>query len=356
MKRYISLFLKILIGLTLIASTGFIYRPWFSASISDAVAADDPARKFKILHVMSYHSPWRWTDGQFNGFKEALKDIKAEYKVFQMDTKRNSSREAREKVGKEARALIESWKPDLVYTTDDDAQEYVAKYYSNKTIPFVFSGVNKDPKDYGFEGSNNITGVLEQEHFVESVRLLREISPKTRKIAVVFDDASMWAPVKTRMLERMGQIPGIQLGPWDTILTYREFKQRIKEYQGKVDAIALIGVFNFKDEGGKNVPYQEVLKWTAENSRLPDFSFWLDRAYYGTLCTVTVSEYEQGQAAGRIAHGILAEGKSPSSYAMKTTVKGLPVVSLARAKKLGLRVKSSILLSSEVIQKFEWQK
>jgi hypothetical protein len=95
---------------------------------------------------MSYHSPWRWTDGQLDGFKEGLGAVSAEYKVFQMDTKRNSSKEGKENKGKEAIALIESWKPDLVYTSDDDAQEYVVKHYVNADLPFVFSGVNKDPR------------------------------------------------------------------------------------------------------------------------------------------------------------------------------------------------------------------
>jgi hypothetical protein len=31
------------------------------------------------------------------------------------------------------------------------------------------------------------------------------------------------------------------------------------------------------------VPYQEVLKWTAENSRLPDLGFWVDRVHYEHL-------------------------------------------------------------------------
>ena len=60
-------------------------------------------------------------------------------------------------------------------------------------------------------------------------------------------------------------------------------------------------------------------------------------------------------AAGKIAKGILLEGKSPSSYPMVPTVKGEPVISLARAKKLGLKVKSDILLTAEVLEKFEWE-
>jgi hypothetical protein len=104
--------------------------------------------------------------------------------------------------GKEARALIDTWKPDLIYTSDDDAQEHVAKHYVNSGVPIVFSGVNKHPRTYGFEGSHNVTGVLEHEHFIESLRLVRAMVPDARRVAAVFDDAPMWDPVARRMRER----------------------------------------------------------------------------------------------------------------------------------------------------------
>jgi ABC-type uncharacterized transport system substrate-binding protein len=311
---------------------------------------------YKILYIMSYHSPWRWTDGQLEGFKDGMAGTPAEYRVFQMDTKQNSTREAKERKGREARALIESWQPDLVYTSDDDVQEFVAVHYVNKSLPFVFSGVNKDPSAYGFTGSKNVTGVLEQEHFVESLRLLQSMVPGASRIAVVFDDAAMWGPVQQRMRERVQQVPGVQFTAFDTIRTWEEFQRKMKEYPAKADAVALVGIFNFKDAGGKNVPYQEVLKWTAENSTLPDIGFWIDRVHYGTLAAVTVSEREQGLAAGRMARQILVEGRSPASFPMAATTRGLPVISLARAQKLGIKVKSSILLSAEVIEKFEWER
>ena len=321
-----------------------------------SATAQAPVKTFKILHIMSYHSPFAWTDGQLDGFKEAFGGVPAEYKVFQMDTKRHSGAAEKESKGKEARALIESWKPDLVYTTDDDAQEYVGKYYVNKDLPFVFSGVNKDPKAYGFEGSKNVTGIMEREHIVESVRLLKAISPQTHRLVAVFDDAVMWQPVIARMRTELAQIPDIKIVAWDTIYTYEEYKRKIKEYPTKADAIALIGVFNFKDAAGKNVPYEEVLKWTAENSPLPDLSYWGVRVDNGTLCSVTVSAREQGLAAGNIARVILVEGKSPSSFQMQPTVKGAPVISLARANALGIKLKSGLLLSSQIVTKYDWDK
>lgn len=315
-----------------------------------------PLKKFKILHVMSYHSPWSWTDSQLDGFKEALKDLNVEYKVYQMNTKNNDSEEWKRQAGKEARDLIDSWKPDLVYTSDDDAQKYVAAYYVNSNIPFVFSAVNEDPAEYGFTGSKNITGVLEVEHFVESVKLLKEIVPDVKKIAVVIDEAPMWDPVVKRMKDQLSKVPGVEFPIWDKILTFNEYKQKMQEYPKTVDAIALLGVFNFKGENGRNVPYQDVLMWTAQNSMLPDFSFWEDRISFGTLCAVTVSGYEQGLAAGRMARGILVEGKSPSGFAMVPTTKGETVISLARAKKLGIKINSKTLLSAKVKKDFLWGK
>jgi len=41
---------------------------------------------------------------------------------------------------------------------------------------------------------------------------------------------------------------------------------------------------------------------------------------------------------------------------MLATTKGTPAISLARANRLGIRVKSSTLLSAEIVDKFEWEK
>jgi ABC-type uncharacterized transport system substrate-binding protein len=314
------------------------------------------AAPFKILHVMSYHSPWRWTDGQLDGFKQALAGVPIEVRVFQLDTKKHSTPEAKERIGREARALVDSWKPDLLYTSDDDAQELVAAHYLNTKMPMVFSGVNADPSVYGYDKASNVTGVLEQEHFAESVKLLRSIVPTAKRIAVVMDDARMWLPVAARMRKDAAAQSDFEVVAWETVLTWEDYQAKVKAYHGKADAIALIGIFNFKDRQGKNVPYQEVLKWTAANSTLPDLSFWIDRVAYGTLAAVTVSEREQGIAAGRLARAILVDKQPPSALPMRPTLKGLPVVSLARANALGLKIRSSVLLSAEVVPAYDWAK
>lgn len=331
----------------------FLVSPFSQAAGAGAPSGASPRR---ILHIMSFDSPWRWTDGQFAGFKEGLGNVDAEYRVFQMDVKRNSSREAKESKGLEARALIDAWKPDLVYASDDDAQDIVTRHYAGKTLPFVFSGVNKGLKDHGIEGAANVTGVLEQEHFVQSVNLLRAIAPQVKRLAVISDEEAHWAPVIERIRAGMSQLPDSTLVAVDRVKTFDAFKAKVRAYQASADAVVYLGIFALAGDDGGNVPYQTVQRWVCENSRLPDASFWIDRVHFGVLASVTVSEREQGLAAGRLARAILVDGRSPGSLAIRPTVIGHPAINLARARQLGIRVKSTQLLASEVIPDFEWRK
>lgn len=322
---------------------------------ADPLLVDGPARTFKILHVMGYHSPCRWSDGQFQGFREALRDVPVEFRVFQLDAMRQSSPLAKEKAGREARELIDRWKPDLVYATADEAQELVTRHYVGTELPFVFSGVSGDPAGYGLSGSKNVTGVLESERFVESVQLLKRLVPGVRKIAVILDESKRWIPVQRRMRQAAATMPDVEVGPWDVIRTFEEYKQRMEFYQGRVDALALVGIHGLKDAKGKDVPSRDVMKWTVEHSRLPDLTFWMDRVHKGTLCAVTTSEREQGIVAGRMARAILTEGKSPSSFSMSPAGHGLPAVSLARARMLGIVPRTGVLLSAEIVQAMDWR-
>jgi hypothetical protein len=55
-----------------------------------------------------------------------------------------------------------------------------------------------------------------------------------------------------------------------------------------------------------------------------------------------------------MARSILVDGVAPSEIPMAATVKGEPMVSIARAKDLGLKVPSSLLLNARVVTKYRW--
>jgi len=165
---------------------------------SRPATASIAAEPLRVLHVMSYHSPWRWTDDQYAAFQEALDLPGTEHRVFQMDTKRHNDPAWKEQKGEEAGELVRSFDPHLLYTTDDDAQAYVAQHFVDTDVKLVFSGVNRSPDTYGYDKASNVAGVLEQEHFVESLRLLRSLARLNAPAIELGDSTDL--PAQTRVL------------------------------------------------------------------------------------------------------------------------------------------------------------
>lgn len=320
------------------------------------VLAARPARAAapRILHVASYRMDWVWNREQFESFKEGLGLPDASYRVVELDAKHKDAAR-RAAALREAAAVIEQWKPDLVYTNDDYAQSEVTAKYLNSDIPFVYSGVNKEHADYGFDRAKNVTGVLEREHFLGTLALLRTIRPMARpRLAIVLDDDPTWVGVKARIQRELARRDDIDSVQWLQPKTFDDYKAQVTALQDKVDALGTLGIFRFTRPGGGFADYEEVSRWTVENSRLPDFSFWDTRVERGTLCSVTVSGLEQGRLAGRMARRILLDKVAPSAIAPEPTAKGRPMISLARARKLGLKIDSTVLLGAEVLPRFVW--
>ncbi|MCP4768351.1 MAG: hypothetical protein GY875_19055 [Gammaproteobacteria bacterium] len=114
----------------------------------------------KCLYVSSYHRGYAWSDGVEQGLRRVLTGH-CEIRQIDMDTKRNKSVEFKQSAASEVKHEIETWQPDVVIVSDDNAAKYVVKqYYRDADTPFVFSGVNWTVKEYGFPYSN-VTGIIE---------------------------------------------------------------------------------------------------------------------------------------------------------------------------------------------------
>jgi len=114
----------------------------------------------KCLFISSYHHGYAWSDGVERGLRATLEG-RCELRQFDMDAKRHKGEAYAELKALEAKALIESWRPDVVITADDHAAKYLIKpFYKDHEIPFVFCGVNWTVEEYGFP-YQNVTGMIE---------------------------------------------------------------------------------------------------------------------------------------------------------------------------------------------------
>lgn len=120
----------------------------------------DSAIAQKCLYISSYHQGYEWSDGVEKGVRSTLKD-KCEFKQFNMDTKRNKEVSYKKEIALKARELIQSWQPDVIIASDDNAARYIIQpYYKDHSIPFVFCGINWNVDAYGFPYTNT-TGMVE---------------------------------------------------------------------------------------------------------------------------------------------------------------------------------------------------
>ncbi|MCK4744113.1 MAG: hypothetical protein KAT25_09855 [Sulfuriflexus sp.] len=141
----------------------------------------------KCLHVMSYHQGYEWNDGIEAGVESVLRG-KCELKKFYMDSKRNTEIKFIQQKALQAKKLIESYKPDIVIASDDNASRYLVQvFYKNVELPFVFAGINWDAEAYGYP-YKNATGMVE----VAPVQTMLEIAQRNigrvREIAFLSGD------------------------------------------------------------------------------------------------------------------------------------------------------------------------
>src|SRR5210317_1305428 len=130
----------------------------FVSSLSVPLIASSGANK--CLYVSSYHRGYAWSDGVEQGLRKVLTGH-CEIRQIDMDTKRNKSAEFKQSAAVAVKREIETWQPDVVIVSDDNAAKYVVQqYYRDAATPFVFSGVNWTVKEYGFPYSN-VTGIIE---------------------------------------------------------------------------------------------------------------------------------------------------------------------------------------------------
>lgn len=306
----------------------------------------------KILHLNSYHDGFPLVNDNVVAFERSLRDAGMEVEVrhFEMNMLINDSVENANIKTKEAVALIEEWAPDMIYATDDPAQEYVIEpNYRNSDIPIIFTGINNDIEIYDYENSDNIAGVFERLRFVDSVNLLKQLYPSAKKIVVVADDFPQWVSVLRRFESQEDNI-SLSVVDYKIYETFEEYKEGVLGYESVVDAIVFLGLNTLKDENGISVPRRDVIRWNIENLDLPDVTFWGFVVGEGTLMAVETISSEEGEIAAEIAKDILIEGKTPSDIPYVLTKKGQRYINLARAEMFGLDVRQMLFENAGVSQ------
>jgi ABC-type uncharacterized transport system substrate-binding protein len=278
-----------------------------------------------ILIVHSYHTDYGWVEQINEGLRRIL-GKRADVNVYwqYMNTKNHPTFSYKQKAGLEVRQRISRLKPTVIITIDDDAQEFVGKFYINDPhIAIVFCGVNGNPQTYLYDKANNVTGILERlplDAVKEVIPYLvaPTLEPSAIKVinlgdlskTVKLDEHSIlqynWAPLNL--------IDSLLVGNFD------EWKKAVLESNKRADCLYITNYHQLEDKpgSGRFVPPAEVIEWTENNATIPVLGgngFIVEEG--GSLALAT-SAYEQGEIAAKYALRIIA-GESPSHLPIVST-------------------------------------
>lgn len=277
------------------------------SNLSNAYAA-------KVVVIESYHQGYQW-DKQY--YQAILDNLTPQHEVsyFEMDTKRKPKSQHAERADK-AWQFIEQQKPQLVILADDNAVNFLHQRLDTSQIPVVYLGVNMNPREYHLNQHKLFTGVLERPLLKRSLILIHRLLPQAqhRKILVMFDQgntsklaADYISKQQSSMLSDI-EVNIVQLN-------------RLEEWQQQVlsakeqgyNAIVVALYQTVRDADNRSVDAEQLLKWIAENTPVPNFGFWgFSVSAEGNIGGYVLDGYHHGTIAAKMAAKILA-GEKPEN-------------------------------------------
>lgn len=294
-------------------------------------AQDNNFAHKRILYVNAYHLGYPWSDGISEAIQQVLKNTGVELKIAYMDTKRRTTDESKRVAALRMKAQIESFKPDVVITSDDDPARYlIMPYFKDDALPFVFCGINWDTSAYGFP-YQNVTGMLEISRLDEIIHHLQRYAKGKR---VGFLSGEGFSERKEQ--EGYEKHLNFHFERVYFVDNFDDWKQQLLTLQNEVDEIIL--------ENPKTIvgwDDQEAQRFIEKNIKVPTGGAhaWLAPL---VLLGIVKDPKEQGTWAANTALKILA-GTSPKNIPISKNQHDVIYLNQKLARKLGITFSDELL-------------
>jgi len=305
--------------------------------------------KKKVLYIDSYFRGYEWNDGITNGILEVFgaklndddtvdnSQSKVELRIVRMDTKRHGSEEFKKQAGLIAKDVIESWRPDVVITSDDNAFKYViADFYRDTNLPVVFCGLNWDASLYGAPYKNT-TGMVE-------VSLIEQVVEQLKKYAKGSRMGFLGEECETTRKEALYYKKLFKMEfAEEYVTTFAQWKSKFLDMQEKFDLVLMYNNAAINDWNK-----EEAAKFAFNNTKIPVGGVMGWMAPYSLLIYSTAPE-EQGQWSANAALEIL-NGRKPSDIPLVTNKTAKIFLNMKMAKKLGIVFPIELVNQAEFVE------
>lgn len=305
-----------------------------------AQTTDSGLKSKRILFIDSYHQGYSWSAGIVAGARSVLDAEGIEMAVYSMDTKRNPDVEYIKESALKAKQKIDSWNPDLVIASDDNASKYLIEpYFKNVDLPIVFCGVNWDASIYGYP-YKNATGMEEVSLIAPLPKVLKKYAQGNR-LGILSGNVLSDKKNIQNYVHKAGLV-------YDRVVYVENVKQWRNAYlslQKKVDMLIIENSMSVRDWNN-----DEMHQFIMSNTRIPTGTTQQAMIPYVLLGFLQVPE-EQGQYAAKTAISIL-NGQSPGTIPIVNNQQVKATVNLDLAEQLGIVFNLDFLRNS---QSYRWQ-
>ncbi len=290
------------------------------------------------LWVDSYHQGYEWSDGIERALDAGLKG-KCDLIKFRMDTKRVPAT-AKQK-GEEAKAFIDSKKPDVVIVSDDNAVKHILMpFYKDAALPFVYIGVNWSGDAYGLPYKNT-TGMIEVAPVPAIIQEVKAASKDIKK-AVFLSVDNETEQTDAKYSQKLFKAGGIEM---ETVLvkTMADWKNAFKKAQDSADMLYL------SNNAGINDWNEADAKATAEaGSKKISVGIYQWMSPYSMIVMMKQPE-EQGEFGANAAVQIL-NGKAPSSIPVERNKMANPIVNGTLVGKTQYKLSESLMKKAKTVK------
>ncbi len=259
-----------------------------------------------VLIIHSYHESYPWSSNQDRGFKEVLDGDEKLFPLYSteyIDSKRRGFDKAyEEEFVHYMRSKYKGYQPQLIYTTDDDAFNFMLRNKDKlfPSVPLVFSGLN-DLSQIGTLRDKRIAGVFEKKDVASNIRLIRSLFPNEKEIVLLGDKLTTSQVVEKVLLDEFATY-GLNIRSiHDEYLT--NVLEELKAINSKVVVLNTIG--GVKTIDGHLIPLKQVIKELNGIGDMIVISLEDTYVQYGVLGGYVNNSTHQGEEAGRIALKIL---------------------------------------------------
>ncbi len=258
------------------------------------------ASSTQIFVMHSYSQEYAWTQGQHEGFIQALVEdarVDADVSTEYLDTKRHPYDEAyANEMARHLRIKYKGYRPAGIYVSDDNALLFARDHLSRifPGVPVFFSGVN----DYGVQGSLDpalFTGVFERKEVGPNIEWLLHLDKEANDLIFIGDGSNTYQAIENELRSEL-----IQYRLRVTFIAEKELSRalnRLHDLPGKYIFLTTLG--GMTDENGKVLPLRDIMKNLTSMGRIV---ISMEDAYIieGVLGGYVTSGRKQGMSAARL--------------------------------------------------------